>query len=127
MNIPRRTLSSLNAETFRAENREGDWEGFLRATLAVEFVLRRANKAKPDEDAETMIAAIANDTRDRRLLEETVRVFEGETVGVVTSVVELADPRSPEDRFFQNVKVFQRMAGDDWRLSYWQVSGKPTS
>jgi len=126
MNGPGGALSGLNAETFRAENREGDWEGFLRATLAVDFVLRRANKAKPDEDADTMIAAIANDTRKRRLLEETVRVFEGETVGVVTSVVELADPPNPEDRFFQNAKVFQRVAGDEWRLSYWQVSGKPS-
>jgi hypothetical protein len=125
MNTPRRSLASLNADTFRAENREGDWEALLRSTLADDFVLRRANKAKPDEDADMTIAAIANDTRQRTLLEQTVRIFEGDTVGVVTSVVELTDAPAPEDQFFQNVKVFQRVAGDDWQLTYWQVSGKP--
>ena len=125
MDTPRKTLSDLNAETFRAENREGEWQTFLRATLADDFVLRRANRTRPDEDKETAIAAIANDTRTRTLLASSVRVIAGETIGVVTSVVELVDPPTPEDRFFQNVKVFQRLAGDDWQLSYWQVSGKP--
>jgi hypothetical protein len=119
------TLRSLNAETFRAENREGDWEEFLRSTLTEDFVLRRANRRKHDENAESMITAIAGDTRTRTLLADTVRVFAGESVGVVASVVELLDPPTPEDRFFQNVKVFQRVASSDWRLAYWQVSGKP--
>jgi hypothetical protein len=119
------TLVELNAQTFRAENREGDWELFLRQTLAEDFVLRRANRLRPDEDAETTVVAIANDTRTRRLLEESVRVAASETLGVVISVVELSDPPTPDDRFFQNVKVFRRSGDDDWRLSYWQVSGRP--
>lgn len=125
MSTSSETLRNLNVETFRAENREGDWKEFLRSTFADDFVLRRANRSRHDEDAESMITAIAGDTRTRRLLADTVRVFAGESVGVVASVVELVDPPTPEDRFFQNVKVFQRVASSEWRLAYWQVSGKP--
>jgi hypothetical protein len=44
------TLADLNAETFRAENRDrDDWESFMRGLFADGFVLRRAGIAKPDE------------------------------------------------------------------------------
>jgi hypothetical protein len=125
MGTTQRTLSDLNADTFRAENREGDWEKLMRDTLADDFVLRRANKARPDETREQAIEAIRVDTRRRELLQDTVRVWQSETVGVVTCVVELVEPPpSPEDRYFQNVKVFQARDGA-WRCVHWQVSGKP--
>ena len=119
------TLTRLNEVTFRAENREGDWEPTLRALLSDHFVLRRANKARPDEGGEALIEAIRHDARQRRLIEDTVRVLDSDSIGVVTCVVELLDAPAPDDRFFQNVKVFRRSGGEEWRLVYWQVSGKP--
>jgi hypothetical protein len=119
-------LAALNAETFRAENRDReDWEPFLRGLLADGFVLRRAGSAKPDEQAEQVVDAIRIDRRRRALLESTVRVWESTTLGVVASVAEIENPDTPESRYFQNVKIFERDEAGSWRLTYWQVTGKP--
>jgi hypothetical protein len=72
-----------------------------------------------------VIDAIRDDRRRRAVLEDTVRVWESDTLGVVASVAEIEEPETPENRYFQNLKLFERDDDGTWRLTYWQVTGKP--
>jgi hypothetical protein len=65
---PALSLLELDAVLVNAENREGDWEVVLRRTLADDFTLRRSKGAKPDENVDAFLDAVAGDTRRRTRL-----------------------------------------------------------
>jgi hypothetical protein len=124
-------LETLNRLTFAAENRGSDgkigdepWDVFLGRVLADDFVLRRSNAAKPDDDRATLVRAIRDgEPAERRVLADEARSWCSDTLGVVTCPVEMM--RGADVHRYQNVKVFTRRPGEEWRCVYWQVTEAP--
>jgi hypothetical protein len=121
------TLRRLNEATFQAEARQAidgvPWDEFLRSVLAEGFVLRRSRIDAEDENSDDMIRRISSgQSVQRRLLEETVRVWASDSLGAVKSVITL--PSETGEDAYQNIKVFARTAAG-WRCAYWQVTARP--
>jgi hypothetical protein len=120
-------ITQLNERTFEAEEREpaDAWQAFLSRVLADDFVLRRSRPEVSNETKEQMIERI--EAPDYRIVNRKVydvRVWTSESLGVVSSVVELPD-KSGEIQTYQNVKVFRSSRAGEWLCVYWQVSGMP--
>jgi hypothetical protein len=102
-------IERLNALMFEAEaQRDCDgvpWDRFLGDVLADDFAVRRSAPAKPLEDKRAFLAAArAAEPAERRIVSGSVRVWEGDSLATVSSVVELEG--RPEQ--FTNTRVFQR-------------------
>jgi hypothetical protein len=116
-------IERLNARMFEAEAHrdcEGlPWAEFLGQVLADDFALRRSAASKPLEDRGVFLEATADaEPRQRTIVPGSVRVWQSETVAVVSSVVELEG--RPEQ--FTNTRVFSAGGTHGWRCTWWQVT-----
>ena len=102
-------LGRLNQLMFEAEAQQDvegvPWEQFLADALADDFVLRRSAAAKPPEDRAAFLTATREAVPATRTVVGT-RQWLSDSIGVVTSVVEVAG--RPEQ--FTNTRVFTKGA-----------------
>src|SRR5215207_1733373 len=115
-------IERLNELMFEAEAHrdcEGvPWDEFLGQVLAYDFALRRSAASKPLEDRDAFLRT----TRDaqpleRAIVQGSVCIWESDTVGAASSVVELEG--RPEQ--FTNTRLFTAGGSYGWLCNWWQV------
>jgi hypothetical protein len=116
-------IERLNALMFEAETqRDCDgvpWHRFLEDVPADDFALRRSALAKPLEDKQTFLAAARGaEPAERRILSGSVRVWEGDGLATVSSIVAL-EGRAKQ---FTNTRVFSAGGPYGWRCHWWQIT-----